>query len=118
MKLSALVNNGVVQQREITAWGTSRRVRNPINNAIGEVAMCGEHTLCIQRGRESDVTAIDPLTGNVLWVQHKMEPGCDIFGDDEIVVLAAKGRPTKILRTLDGKRLEELSAPPPVDACC
>jgi outer membrane protein assembly factor BamB len=104
--------NGNLQpwQPQSMPWGGQRRMQN--GQAIfGDVAWCGEHTLCFQHSR--DVTAIDPLTGQVQWVRHGVELGCNLFGDEEMVFLAPpSGKPALVLRTADGEQLGERSLPP------
>jgi outer membrane protein assembly factor BamB len=107
--------NGQMQQiiRQNMPWGGTRRLQTQ-QGLFGDVAMCGQHTLCFQHGR--DVTAIDPLTGQVEWVRHGVEVGCDLFGDDEMVVLApANGKSALILRTADGHLLGERAVAPTFD---
>jgi outer membrane protein assembly factor BamB len=102
--------NGNLQQRQTMPWGGVRFTQNG-QNLLGDVALCGEHTLCFQHGR--DVTAIDPLTGQVQWVRHGVEIGCDLLGDDEVVILAPPNdKPAQVLRTADGELLGERPMPP------
>ncbi|HTQ39949.1 MAG TPA: PQQ-binding-like beta-propeller repeat protein, partial [Pirellulales bacterium] len=99
--------------RQPMPWGGVRRLPNQ-QSQFGDVALCGQHTLCFQHGR--DVTAIDPLTGQVQWVRHGVEIGCDLFGDEEMIVLApANGKPALVLRTADGQLLGERTLPATFD---
>ena len=96
----AMAGAGMNQmQPEMTSWGGVRRMRNPL---LGTVGLCGD-TLCIQRGH--DVTAIDPLSGDTVWVRHGIELSSEIFGDNELVILApaADGKKAQVLRTADGE---------------
>src|SRR5262249_23027969 len=57
-----------------------------------------------------DATAIDPISGSVLWVRHGIEPASEVFGDDEVTVIVppenlSTTKSAIILRTTDGKSL-------------
>src|SRR5262249_26454780 len=64
-----------------------------------------------------------PVSGNTLWVRHGIEPGSDIFGDEEAVIVAPSGRERRegnsdsvsaaVLRATDGQLLSEYSVPLP-----
>ena len=87
--------------------GWLERLRNP---QMGAVGLCGD-TLCIQRGR--DVTAIDPISGNTMWVRHNVEPSSDIFGDDEVVILApASEKKALVLAPPTARKLASAQLPP------
>ncbi len=92
-------------------WGGRRIQMRAATQPIGNVGPCTETAVFYQRGR--DVFAVDPLTGNVRWVRHGVEPGCDIFGDDEVLILAS---PTEgkawAVRAADGELLSECAVPP------
>ncbi|HEY2882858.1 MAG TPA: PQQ-binding-like beta-propeller repeat protein [Pirellulales bacterium] len=99
---SVISNNG--SQPVATSWGAIRRVPSL---QIGDVGPCTENALCLMQGR--DVTALDPRTGNTLWVRHGLEPASEVFGDNEITIIAptASPKPATVLRTSDGKLLGE-----------
>ena len=92
-------------------WGGRRIQMRTATQPIGNVGPCTESVVCYQRGR--DVYAVDLLSGNTLWVRHGIEPGCDIFGDDEVLILAS---PTEAkawaLRTADGELLGDCQKVP------
>jgi outer membrane protein assembly factor BamB/tetratricopeptide (TPR) repeat protein len=104
--------NGNLQPlpRQPMPWGGMRRVQNQ-QTMFGDVELCGEHTLCFQHGH--DVMAVDPLTGQTQWVRHGVENGCDLLGDEEMLVLAPpNGKKALVLRTADGELLCEKSVAP------
>lgn len=106
------MNGGVMQQP--MPWGEDRRTMMSSQGLLGGVGPCTANTLCYVRGR--DVMAVDPLDGTLLWVRHGVEPGSDIFGDDEVTIVAppealAPTKPALVLRTADGKLLGERTIP-------
>ena len=42
--------------------------------------------MCFQRLR--NLVAVDPLSGELLWVRHDIPPGSEIFGDDQYVFVS------------------------------
>src|SRR5262249_47629902 len=73
------------------------------------------NTLCFARGR--DVSAVDPLTGQLLWVRHGIEPGSEVFGDEEFTIVAppesaGAGKQALVLRTDSGELVGRRSLPP------
>src|SRR5262249_30969720 len=72
-----------------------------------------DYAVYFQRGR--DVQAIDPATGNTLWIRHGIDPGSEIFGDSEVIIIAPPSREAKAIavRAADGQLLGECAVPPP-----
>src|SRR5690606_33343789 len=63
-------------------WGTSRFVG--IDTAGRRVGVAGPVTrlgVCVQR--MSEVLCLDPLSGETIWSRRDVEPGSDLFGDDQ-----------------------------------
>jgi outer membrane protein assembly factor BamB/tetratricopeptide (TPR) repeat protein len=82
---------------------------SPIS-CLGPVNASG---VVVQRGRE--VSALDPLTGKPLWTRQVDAINCDIFGDEEIVIVAPPaGGDSKVLvlRASDGNLLGTCTLPP------
>ena len=96
------IQTGVqVRQMELP-WGQRR---NLISDAFGRnVGWLGPITanyFCVQRGR--DLSALDPLTGEVVWIRHDVEQGSEIFGDDNTLFLVAPNETEAIvLHGFDG----------------
>jgi outer membrane protein assembly factor BamB len=98
----------------------NRRATQPNAPPVGTLGPCTDFAVYYQRGR--DVYAIDPVSGNTLWVRHGIEPGSDLFGDDEVLVVAPQGKERRetgatvqamVLRAPDGQYLSESPVPLP-----
>ena len=63
----------------------------PGGPVIGVTGPFTAHGLCIARAR--DLTMYEPLSGSVVWVRHGLTAGCEIFGDDEVIIVATLRRP-------------------------
>jgi outer membrane protein assembly factor BamB len=96
-------------------WGTVRRTATLTSGqAVGGIGPCTENTLCFVRGR--DVSAVDPLTGQLLWVRHGIEPGSEVFGDEEYTIVAppesaGAGKQALVLRTDSGELVSRRTLP-------
>lgn len=56
--------------------------------------------------------AVDPLTGKLLWKRFDLSPGSEVFGDDQIILVAApQSREAMVLRTLDGREIGRCQLP-------
>jgi outer membrane protein assembly factor BamB len=65
----------------------------------------GSRCICLQR--EHELFAVDPTTGESLWVRRSLPRGCRFWGDDELLFVEAPDRSAMyVLRTADGARLE------------
>ena len=68
--------------------------------------------VCFQRFR--NLTAVDPRTGETLWIRHDVPPGSELFGDDDYVFVLPPDRPEALLlRALDGELLGTRKVPRP-----
>ncbi|HJS06821.1 MAG TPA: PQQ-binding-like beta-propeller repeat protein, partial [Pirellulales bacterium] len=86
--------------------------------------------LAILRGRE--LSFVDALTGQPLWVRQNVPPESDIYGDAEVLIVAAGGNSAAdasagspsgrsssnreealVLRTRDGELIAKVKVPPP-----
>ncbi|MCC7084341.1 MAG: PQQ-binding-like beta-propeller repeat protein [Pirellulales bacterium] len=80
------------------------RVRNGAQPAqLGCLGPAGANGVFMQRGRE--VMALDPLSGKPLWTRQVEWQNCEIFGDDELILVAPpEGNDAKalVLRAIDG----------------
>jgi len=54
------------------------------------------------------LTAVDPLTGDVLWVRRNLPKDCEVFGDEEYLLAVSPDREeAMLLRAADGESLGE-----------
>lgn len=67
---------GEVEYRAIDANANVQGVLGPITDA----------GICYQRGRE--LTCVEPATGKLVWTVENVPPGCELFGDDELLFAA------------------------------
>lgn len=94
-------------------WGGRRIVVKLQNQYLGNVGPCTANGVCIQQGHE--VMCLDCITGKVQWVRHGVPTGSEIFGDDEITLLAppeGTAAEALVIRTIDGELLGKRSVPP------
>ena len=112
------------QQMGVQQFGNRRAITQANAQPIGTLGPCTDYAVYYQRGR--DVYAIDPMSGGTLWVRHGIEPGSDLFGDEEVLVIAPPGRerrepganganlvPATVLRATDGQFMSEAPVPLP-----
>lgn len=107
------MNAGVHQRQLDLPWGQRRWIiSDSFGRAIGQLGPLGGDIFCFQRNRE--LVAIDPATGQTLWIRHNLEPGSEVFGDDEMIfVVAGESREALVLDALDGRELGKRLVPPP-----
>ncbi len=92
-------------------WGQSRMGRIKVNNQPGStMSAVIDGGVAILRGRE--LTFYDVLTGKPQWRRHNFPPGSDIWGDGEMLIVAAPDKDDAIvLRTQDGSEFAKRKAP-------
>ncbi len=97
-------------------WGQSRMGRIKVNNQPGStMSAVIDGGVAILRGRE--LTFYDVLTGKPQWTRHNFPPGSDIWGDGEVLIVAAPDKDDAIvLRTQDGSEFAKRKAPGPTCA--
>lgn len=100
-----------VRQMELP-WGQRRNViSDAFGRSVGGLGPITSSYFCVQRGR--DLSALDPLTGEVLWVRQDIEPGSEVFGDDDLVfVVPPNDTEALVLRGLDGLELGKRAVAP------
>lgn len=97
---------GGIQLFQLRQMQLARYQRGP-NTGLGPVT---ERFVCFQRLRH--VTAVDAVTGEVLWVRSDVPPGSDLFGDEERIFAVPPGKPyALVLRALDGQMLGKRDLP-------
>jgi outer membrane protein assembly factor BamB len=86
-------------------WAMKRDVATTqADHVVGGVAALGERSVCIMRGRE--VLCLDPLTGESQWERTMKDPGCELFGDDELLfVVPPQSEEAIVLSVADGREL-------------
>jgi hypothetical protein len=58
------------------------------------------------------LVCVDPLTGAERWSHDGLQVGCDLFGDEEILVVVPRELSTaQLFSTIDGRHLGEVSLP-------
>ncbi|MBI2825661.1 MAG: PQQ-binding-like beta-propeller repeat protein [Planctomycetia bacterium] len=93
-------------------WAVPRLVAaDPTGRALGNIGPIHPELACYQRLR--NVVAVRPLTGETLWTRSDVEPGSDLFGDEDMIfVVAPGGEEALVLRALDGFELGRRKVPP------
>jgi hypothetical protein len=78
---------------------------------IGPVGPVNGQHVVFQRQRK--LIAVDPLTGKEAWIRNDVDPGSDIFGDEELLFVVPPDRTEAVvLRAVDGKRIDRRAVPP------
>ena len=68
--------------------------------------------VCFQRRR--NIVAVDPLTGEPLWVREDIPPGSEVFGDEQyLFVLSPGSDEASVYRAIDGQLLGTRKVPRP-----
>ena len=93
-------------------WGGQKMSLLDANGQpVGRLGPVTLRFTCFQKDR--DLVAVDTLSGETLWIRHQIEPGSDLFGDDDrVFVLPRDGDEAIVLRSLDGKLLGTRKLPP------
>lgn len=102
----------ISQQQVKTFWGGTRTVANIGGQPVGSVGPCTTTGVCLQRSR--DVMMLDPLTGSTHWIRRGLTPGSELFGDEELILVASptgNGSETTVLRAFDGQLLGKRKIP-------
>ncbi|QGJ71903.1 Hypothetical protein PBC10988_36160 [Planctomycetales bacterium 10988] len=92
------------------------RVTDHLNQPLPPVGPISQDYVCFHRRR--DLVAVDPYTGEELWIRHQVDPGSEIFGDAEYIFVAPEqnDRDTTevtatVYRALDGQFLKNVTIP-------
>jgi outer membrane protein assembly factor BamB len=104
---SSLVGSGTMQTsaNAITRpWGPTRYVFSENLRPVGSIGPITSVGFFYQKTQE--LTCVDPLTGETIWTRSGMEPGSDIFGDQDYLFVASPNREdAMVFRAADGKEL-------------
>jgi outer membrane protein assembly factor BamB len=99
--------------------------RPPLYHAFGRKRLAGAQSVAIgslgpvtPRGvvfqDDNEIKCVDPLTGVTLWARTDVPPGCELFGDGELVIAAdVSSDVAYTLRLTDGQLLEKRERPKP-----
>jgi hypothetical protein len=80
------------------------RIQDASGRPFGQVAIVGTDVVCHQAGTR--LIASQLWNGDPLWVFDGLPAGCDLSGDDQVVVATAPdGRELLVFSTLDGRLL-------------
>lgn len=78
---------------------------------IGQIGPVTNEMMVFQRRRM--LITVDPITGKELWVQNDLPAGCELFGDDNVIVaVAPNGTEAEVFRSVDGQRVGKYTLPP------
>jgi len=81
-----------------------------LNNRLPQPFVVTPRYVAFQQTRI--MTAVDPLTGDMLWLRDDLPPGCDLFGDDEVLIATPADSDTAILLSaIDGHELGRKKVP-------
>ncbi len=92
-------------------WGVQRFfAQTPDGNPIG---MTGPATLrYVSFMKRRALYVVEPLTGKTLWIRHDVDPGSEIYGDDEyLFVSPPNNERTLVLRASDGEQVKIVKLP-------
>ncbi|MFZ5829061.1 MAG: PQQ-binding-like beta-propeller repeat protein [Planctomycetota bacterium] len=91
-------------------WGIQTYYNGRSGMGFVSVGVASSRQICFQRFRH--LTAVDPVTGEELWTQSGLPPGCELFGDDEMIfALPADSTRIRVYRAMDGQFLGERDFP-------
>ena len=81
------------------------------NTALEYPVIASEQLLCVMRLRSC--IAMDPATGETLWVHGDLPPQSEVFGDHEyLFVVPPDESEARVLRTVDGQMVGTRPIPP------
>ena len=92
-------------------WGVQRFfAQTPDGSPIG---MTGPATLrYVSFLKRRALHVVDPLTGKTLWIRHDIDPGSEVYGDDEHLYVALPNSDrTLVLRAADGEQVKVVKLP-------
>jgi outer membrane protein assembly factor BamB len=85
----------------IRPWGPTRHVLAENQMPVGSIGPITTVGFVFQRMQE--LSCVDPLSGDSIWIRGGQRPGSDLFGDDEYLFVAVADRDdATVLRTADG----------------
>jgi outer membrane protein assembly factor BamB len=92
------------------SWSERRRVSNPARMLVGGLGPVSTAGVVLQE--QDQLRRVDPLTGETLWSRTDIPPGCELFGDDELLLAAdAVASSVHVIRMVDGELVDRHSVP-------
>src|SRR5262249_19802742 len=80
-------NQGIHPRQVNIGWGSSRfMAADAYGRPIGTMGPVNHSGICFQRFR--DLVCVHPLSGEVQWTRKNATLGSDVFGDEEILLVA------------------------------
>jgi len=112
--LAAMAGVGLQQQVVQAPWAAQRFVAaDSLGRPIGSIGPITAELACYQRQR--NVSAVRALSGETLWTRSDIQPGSEIFGDDDMLfVVEPNATEAIVLRAMDGHDLGRRPVPPVV----
>ncbi len=116
--IAGMAVNNFQQPRQMrVAWGNRVIVNGPGMQPAGSVATVTDRIICFISNRK--LVAVDPLSGEVVWERRNVAPGSDVWGDNEVLLLAAPdSKQALVLRTDDGSELDTVEVPESGERMC
>jgi outer membrane protein assembly factor BamB/tetratricopeptide (TPR) repeat protein len=86
-------------------WGGMRSsLADAQGRPIGSLGPCNASGVFFQKSRE--LVCLEPLSGEVIWSRSDFAPGCELYGDaDVLIVIAPDSKELVVLSALDGQEL-------------
>ncbi|HEY2840619.1 MAG TPA: PQQ-binding-like beta-propeller repeat protein [Pirellulales bacterium] len=93
-------------------WAVPRMIpMDQLGRPLGSMGPLTSNMACFQRLR--NVVVLHPISGETLWTRGNVEPGSDLFGDDEMLFIVAPNTDDAlVVRALDGYELGRRKTPP------
>src|SRR5690606_5046808 len=86
------------------------KANDPYNGGFAELGLVTPGIVCFHKLQT--LHAVHPLTGKLLWKRFDVRPDSKVFGDDDVVLVAApQGNEAVVLRTLDGREVGRCQLP-------
>lgn len=106
------MHRGIHANQMALPWGGRKTVvADSYGKPIGQIGPLTADHLCFQESRK--LVAVHPRTGEVLWTRLDVEPGSDLFGDDDYLFVVEPGAAEAlVLDPLDGRELARRAVPP------
>jgi hypothetical protein len=91
-------------------WSSRKRISGGLDPVVGVIGPATPRGVVVQE--QDEVKCLDPLSGETLWSRTGVPIGCELFGDDQIVVAAdVDEREARLFSALDGRLLGKRRLP-------
>jgi len=109
----ALAMGGALDGHDVPLLNLPWQIRQQVARSQGQSGcsqLLDSRYICFQQFR--DLVAVDPISGETLWVHQDLPLGCELFGDDEYVFALPPDREEAMLfRAADGEPLGTRKVP-------